>query len=228
MYPILFKAGPLELTSYGAFVAAGYFAAILWLKRRREAMGLSEDSFWTLIYALFFGALLGGKLLYIAVSGEVWTDPRYGFVFFGGLLGSMAAGLWAARKLKLSYAATADWFGAALPLGHAVGRVGCFMAGCCYGAPGVSWTYDGRHPAQLYESAANLLIFFTTTRLLRRPHRPGSVFLAYLALYAAARFVIEFWRGDDRGFTVPPFSPSQWIALAVIVISIVLWRRRAS
>lgn len=228
MHPILFKAGPLELTSYGAFVAAGYLAAILWLKARRKELGLSEDGFWTLIYALFFGALLGGKLLYMAVSGEVWTDPRFGFVFFGGLLGAMGAGLWAARKLRLSYAATADWFGAALPLGHSIGRVGCFMAGCCYGAPGVSWTYDGRHPTQLYESAANLAIFFVAARLLRRPHKPGSVFLAYLGLYAAARFALEFWRADDRGFTVAPFSPSQWIALAVLAASaVVLARRRA-
>jgi phosphatidylglycerol:prolipoprotein diacylglycerol transferase len=214
MYPVLLKIGRFELTSYGVLVAAGYLASILWLKSRRKEMGLSEDDFWTLIYALFFGALLGAKLLYIAVTGELWTDPRYGFVFFGGLLGAMAAGEWARRKLKFSYAAMSDWFGAALPLGHSIGRVGCFLAGCCY-------------PTQLAEAAGNFLIFLAGLRLLARPHKPGGVFLSYLLMYSAVRFVLEFWRLDDRGITVMPFSVSQWIALAVGgTASVLLWRRR--
>lgn len=214
MYPVLLKIGGFELTSYGVLVAAGYLAAILWLKRRRREMGLSEDAFWTLIYALFFGALLGAKLLYIAVSGELWADPRYGFVFFGGLLGAIAAGEWARRRLGFGYAAMSDWFGAALPLGHSIGRVGCWLAGCCY-------------PTQLHEAGANFLIFLAGTRLLARPHKPGSVFLAYLAMYSAVRFVLEYWRLDDRGLSVAPFSVSQWIALAVGgTASVLLWKRR--
>jgi phosphatidylglycerol:prolipoprotein diacylglycerol transferase len=241
-------------------VAAGYLASILWLKTQRLAMGLSEDDFWKLIYAVFFGAIAGGKLLYLAVEYKaLLSDPlsllkgfRYGFVFFGGLLGAMAMGLWAKRAVGFDYLALADYFGTALPLGHALGRLGCLGAGCCYGRPtDLPWglALGGHrasstpmelwgiplHPAQLYESLACLAIFFLLLRWALPRVKAGlwprgRVFLSYLMLYSAARFFIEFYRFDDRGASPAPFSISQWIALAFLAGSgaflIGRWRRR--
>ena len=256
MHPVLIALGPLHLSTYGAAVAAGYLVAILWLKGHMAAMGLDEKGFWRLIYCLFFGAIAGGKLLYWAVSYREILDGslsligdfRYGFVFFGGTLGALAMGFVAKRRLGLDYFAASDYAAVALPFGHAIGRLGCLAAGCCYGRPtSLPWgiRLGGNpasvtprelwgiplHPTQLYESAANVVIgFFLLKALLPRVKRrellPGTVFLAYLVLYGAARFVIEFFRYDDRGATVPPFAVSQWLALGCIAAAAALLAKR--
>ena len=241
MFPKLLDIGPVHLASYGIFVAAGYLVGILWLKRRREKMGLSEDRFWSLIYACFAGAVLGGKLMFIALnwrsfaSGELgfFRDFRYGFVFYGGFIGICAAGFAWARYDGIPALSTADYFGAVAPIGHAIGRLGCLGAGCCYGAPttlpwGLRFTKEDSlvpvhlrgvplHPAQLYEAAGNLLIATLLWRLIKRKEagalKPGVVFFVYIVLYAALRFAVECLRADDRGGFLAGMSPAQWTAL---------------
>jgi phosphatidylglycerol:prolipoprotein diacylglycerol transferase len=132
MHPILISLGPLHLSTYGAAVAAGYLAAILWLKSQMAAMRLDEKGFWRLIYSLFFGAIAGGKLLYWVVSyREIFDgrlslvgDFRYGFVFFGGVLGALAMGYAAKLSVGFDYLAIADYIGVALPFGQPPGLPG--------------------------------------------------------------------------------------------------------
>ena len=242
MFPKLLDIGRVHIASYGLFVAAGYLAGILWLKRRRDRMGLSEDRFWSLIYACFFGAVLGGKLMFMAVnwhsfaSGELGfiRDFRYGFVFYGGLLGICAAGFGWCWYDGIPALAAADYFAAIAPVGHAIGRIGCLAAGCCYGAPTrLPWGVTFRrpdslvpehlrgvplHPTQLYEAAGNLLIAAALWRVLKRVQagkaEPGTVFFSYFLLYAALRFAVEFLRADERGGFAAGLSPAQWTALA--------------
>ena len=257
MHPVLIALGPLRLSTYGVFVALGYLAAILWLKAQLpRTPWMDEDGFWTMVYALFAGAVLGGKALYLLVSPPSWPSSvlgfldelRYGFVFYGGAAGALAAGWWVSRRLAIPYLSTADYFGVAAPLGHAIGRLGCLGAGCCYGRPAaVSWAVTvgpspwcatppalwgvPLHPTQLYEAGANLLIaclarFWLLPRAQRGRLVPGTVFLSYAALYAAARFAIEFYRGDDRGGTLAALSVSQWIALLSGAAALALMVRR--
>lgn len=237
----MIQIGSFKLATYGLLVAAGYLLGIFWLNRRRGEMGLSEDRFWGLIYALFFGAIAGGKLLYWTVefdailAGELrlLADIRYGFVYYGGVIGAGAMGAWYLRRHGLDFLKLADYFFTPLPLGHAVGRLGCFAAGCCAGAPtampwGVRFTHPESliahafkgvavHPAQLYEAGANLLIWAGLAALLGRVRSgkapQGTVVSAYLLAYCVSRFVIEFFRGDDRGGFLAGLAPSQWIAL---------------
>jgi phosphatidylglycerol:prolipoprotein diacylglycerol transferase len=205
-------------------------------------MGLTEDAFWDLVYWLFGGALIGGKLGYAFVERDVtvlWHDVRYGFVFYGGFLGSALAGWIASRRMKFSFAKLSDYFGVALPIGHAIGRLGCLAAGCCYGAHtdlpwGIPLAGDpSRHPTQLYEAAANLLIAFTVARVaLPRTRdgrwKAGSGFLLYIALYATARFLVEIVRADDRGASIVGLSPSQFVALAALAAAgVTAWRRKS-
>lgn len=259
MHPILLKAGPWSVSTYGFFVACAYLAAIMWLKARSARMpGMTEDKFWRLIYGLFFGAIMGGKLLFMALewrayaSGQlrVLADFRYGFVFFGGLLGALGMGALMARRLQIPFWATADYAGVALPLGHALGRLGCLGAGCCYGKPTtLPWglALGGSpasstpvelwgvplHPTQLYESAVNLAIAAVLARALlprveRKELPAGTVFLAYVLLYSIARFLIEFLRGDDRGGTMLGLFVSQWIGLlCAAAAAVMLARARA-
>jgi phosphatidylglycerol:prolipoprotein diacylglycerol transferase len=242
VFPTLIRIGDFQLATYGIFVAAGYMAGILWLSARHKRMGLSESQFWGLIYALFFGAVMGGKVLFWLVewrdlvSGDLRLirDFRFGFVFYGGLLGAALMGVWYRRREPFSYLKVADYFSVAIPIGHAIGRLGCFAAGCCAGLPttlpwGVRFTHPGAlvarylhgvplHPTQLYETAINLVIAFVTWRTLTRVQQTkspvGTAALTYVAAYAAARFLLEFLRGDNRGGFFLYLSPSQWIALA--------------
>lgn len=242
MFPVLLRLGPFELAAYGVLVAAGYLAGIAWLQARRGELGLDEDGFWSLVYWIFGGALLGGKLGFALVERDaslLWRDLRYGFVFYGGFSGAALAGWIWTRRRGLSFARLADYFGVALPLGHALGRLGCLAAGCCYGRHtdlpwGVALAGDpSRHPTQLYEALADAAIALLVARAgLSRVRdgrwAPGSAFLLYTACYAGARFLIELLRADDRGFILLGLSPSQWAALAALAAAAGLAARRRS
>ena len=251
MHPVLFKIGSFELASYGLMTALGYVAASLYLLPRLKKAGLDKDTFWNLIFIAFMGALAGSKLLYIIVSwpqlgdtlseklAHIIRDFRYGFVFFGGMIASVGALVWYIRKKKLPLLKTADFLIVGLPLGHAFGRIGCFLAGCCYGRPtdlpwGVSFTDPHSlvapellglplHPTQLYEAAGNFILFFLLHRASQKPHRAGTILAEYVLGYSMMRFIIEFFRGDFRGAYILGLSPSQAISLAAAAVAAGLW-----
>lgn len=251
MHPILFKIGSFELASYGLMTALGYAAACAYLFPRLKKVQLDKDTFWNLIFIAFMGALLGAKLLFIILNwnqlGATFTeklatvihDFRYGFVFFGGMIVSVAALIYYMKRKHLPILKTSDFLIVGLPLGHALGRVGCFLAGCCYGRPttlpwGVRFTDPhalvapelhgiALHPTQLYESVANLLLFFLLHKLYNKPHKDGMILLLYVACYSLLRFVIEFFRGDYRGGFLGGLSPSQCIAICIAGIAFSTW-----
>lgn len=245
MLPVLLTIGPLEISTYGVLVAAGWLAGVKWLVSRRADMALSEDRIWDLVYWIFGGAFAGGKIMYFIVTpgsfALTFEALRFGFVFYGGLLGGLAAGLWEARRLKLPFLTLADWFMTALALGHGIGRIGCLAAGCCYGRHtdlpwGIAMAGDpSRHPTQIYEALLNLGLFLALSRLVlprvasgRWPR--GSALAGYILGYAALRFAVEFLRGDDRGAFVAGLSPSQWVAVAAAATTLaaLAFRRKTS
>ena len=255
MHPILINFGPFHLATYGTFVAVAYLAGIFWLKTQVKSMpGMTEDKFWILVYGLFVGAILGGKILFILVSlksylsGEmrIIRDFRYGFVFFGGLLGAMLTGFFMVRWIQVQFLATADYLGVALPMGHSIGRLGCLGTGCCYGRPttmpwgialGGPYSITPRrlwgiplHPTQLYEAFGNIaiclfLLYYLLPKAKRKEIVPGTIFLSYIILYSIARFINEFYRGDDRGWSYGSLYVSQWISIACILGASVLMAR---
>src|SRR5260370_39369141 len=160
-------------TPYGMFAAAGCITAVLWLKRHREKMGLTENAFWAGVWTMLLGATVGAKVLFVALGWEhyargelrLWADFGVGFVFFGGLVGAAAAGGAFARLRSLSFVRGADYFAVAVPIGHAIGRVGCFITGCCAGVP--------PHPVQLYE-AAGLAPRARSSRAAPSPEEAGA------------------------------------------------------
>ena len=235
MLPVLLTLGPLEISTYGVIVALAWLAGVKWLVSRRADMGLSEDQIWDIVYWVFGGAFVGGKIMYFIVTPGSFAFTveavRYGFVFYGGLIGGLAAGLWHARRLKLPFLKLADWCLTALALGHGIGRFGCLAAGCCYGRHtdlpwGIAMAGDpSRHSTQVYEAVLNLLLFgflvkWALPRAADGRWRPGGVLAAYVLGYAALRFAVELLRGDDRGTFVAGLSPSQWVALAAVAATL--------
>lgn len=180
------------------------------------------------------GVTLADKLRYAV------QNFRYGFVFFGGAIAAILTLLIYMKKKQLPVLKTADFFAVALPLGHAIGRIGCFLAGCCAGKPtdmpwGVTFTnphslVDPRylgvplHPTQLYEVLCNLILFFVLQYYYKKPHKNGAVLAAYVIGYCVIRFCIEFFRGDFRGGFVLGLSPSQLIAVLGVAAALITMR----
>jgi phosphatidylglycerol---prolipoprotein diacylglyceryl transferase len=218
-------------TTYGLFVATGVVAAVLWLKGRREQLGLTENAFWAAMWTMVLGAAVGAKALFVALGWEhyargelrLWADFRVGFVFLGGLGGAALAGWAFARVRGLSFLRGADYLAVAAPMGHAIGRIGCFANGCCGGHP--------PHPVQLYEAAALVLIAWCSRRALARIElgalAPGAAFWLYLLLYGVVRLLLDPLRADGQPGRILGLSYPQGLALALMAIALACaWRSR--
>lgn len=219
------------MSYWGLFTAAGTVTAVLWLLRHHRSLGLSQHEFWASIWTLLIGGIAGAKLLFLVLGWEhyargelrFWADFRVGFVFFGGLLGAACAGLVFARVRELSFVRGADYFAIAIPLGHAIGRIGCFFTGCCSGRP--------PHPVQLYEAFGLAMIALVCRGALARVESEtataGTAFRCYLVLYGLLRLLLDPLRADGRPERYLGLSHQQLIALLIVVIALA-WHNSAS
>lgn len=249
MHPILLDAGPVTIYSYGVLLAAAYLLG-LWLGvKRANAAGLDGNRVLDLGIWVIIAALVGAKGLLFVVDFEHFTSSREEFfsllrsggVFYGGLIAASLTCIYQLRKHKLPLWQSGDLFAPGIALGYMVGRLGCFMAGCCYGKPTqVAWAVTFTdpaaamnvgtplgvplHPTQLYESLAGLVILVVLLATEKRGTAyPGRTFWRFVFLYAVSRFVIEYFRGDDRGMA-GMFSTSQLISLVLVPLSVaMLW-----
>jgi phosphatidylglycerol:prolipoprotein diacylglycerol transferase len=249
MHPILFSVGDWPVYSYGVLLAAAYLIGLqLGVVRARKA-GVDPARVMDLGIYLIIAALVGAKLMLIAVDWEYFrAQPREllslvraGGVFYGGLIAAIAVGLLLVRRYKLPVWTTADLMAPGVALGHVVGRFGCLLAGCCYGRPtempwGITFTDPlaaqnvgtplgiPLHPTQLYDAGAELLIlaFLLLTERKGKPFA-GRTFWLYLLLYGISRFVIEFFRGDpNRGSVGAGLSTSQFVSMLLVPGALVM------
>lgn len=216
------------MSYWGLFTAAGAVTAVLWLRRQHRGLGLSENEFWAAIWTVLIGGIAGAKILFVIMGWEhyargelsFWADFGVGFVFFGGLLGSVAAGLIFAHLRGLSFVRGADYFAVAIPIAHTIGRIGCFFTGCCAGRL--------PHPVQLYESFALALIALVCRGVLTRVESgtapAGTAFRCYLILYGMLRILLDPLRADGRPERFLGLSHQQLIALLIVVVAFV-WHK---
>lgn len=254
MHPRLFEIGPYTIYTYGVLLAAAYLLGLQLAIYRSKKAGLDSGRVLDLGVYIVIAALVGAKLLLLLVNysyfranpREILVLARSGGVFYGGLIGATLVAFWYIRRHRLPLWTTCDMFAPGIALGHVMGRLGCLMAGCCYGLPttepwGITFTDPfaalnvgtplniSLHPTQLYEAGAELLIlaFLLATERKGRTFS-GRTFWGYMLLYAISRFIIEFYRGDERGI-VMGFSTSQFISLVLaplgLIMLIVLSRR---
>jgi phosphatidylglycerol:prolipoprotein diacylglycerol transferase len=243
MHPILVDLGFYQLPSYGVLVALGVVVGLLTLKRRGDRAGLDGAQLVDVGLWLVIWALVGAKGLLVVVELPRYLhDPaeliglvRAGGVFLGGFLAAVVAAVVLFRRHRLPPLATMDAFIPSLALGQAIGRVGCLLAGCCWGSRcDLPWaiTYADPaaatnvgtplhvplHPSPAYESLLNLCLYVVFELLYSRRPSAGRVFATYLLAYGGGRFLLEWTRGDAaRGFVLSgALSTSQLIALAMI------------
>jgi phosphatidylglycerol:prolipoprotein diacylglycerol transferase len=250
VHPILFELGPLTIYSYGVLLAAAYLIGLGMAARRARHAGLDANKVLDLGIWVIIAALVGAKALLFIVDFDQFTSSwqefttllRSGGVFYGGLIAAILVCVYQLRKHRLPLWTSGDLFAPGIALGYMVGRLGCLLAGCCFGKQtDVAWAITFTdpvanlnvgtplnvplHPTQLYESAAGLAIFLALIALERRGRAfPGRTFWLFVLFYSVSRFVIEFFRGDDRGMPLEWMSTSQLISLVLFPLSVfMLW-----
>ena len=249
MHPILLKIGPLTIHTYGALYALGIIVAVALSEYRYRRDGGEPDTIMDLALPVVVGVFIGARALFIIVEREYYIQNpmeifmvwKGGLVFYGGLIGGALAFIIMARVKKLELWHLADTVAPGVALGHALGRLGCFFAGSCYGRPtDVAWavTYTDPtslagdilgvpvHPTQLY--SAGFLFFLSAILVLIGSKRQfkGQVIASYGIVYGTFRFFIEFLRGDPRGAVTLAditLSTSQAVSLVLVPVSLGLY-----
>ena len=254
MYPQIFSVGSFSMPTYGLLVAIGFLIGLFIVGRLARISGLDSNHVGNLAVYIFLAAVLGAKGFMILANADYYfTRPtlifslsvlQAGGVFYGGLLAALVTAFWLTRKYGLPTLATADVFAPGLAIGHGIGRLGCFAAGCCWGAESsLPWAinftdpvarqfvgvplHTPLHPTQLYESFGTLGVGLLLLWMFSKPHTNGTIIGWYLVLYSVFRFGIEFLRDtSERVFPGGgPLSTTQWVAVGLVLVGIFILLR---
>ncbi|WP_294153330.1 prolipoprotein diacylglyceryl transferase [uncultured Clostridium sp.] len=238
---ILFEIFGIQIKSYGLMIAIGIIAAASLFINKGKKRGYDEDSLLNLIIFAVIGGILGGKGLFIITElKNIIKDPSillnfgYGFVIYGAIGGGALAIYLYCRKKKWNILEILDITVGGLAIAQGFGRIGCFLAGCCYGAatdlpigvvfPEGSLAPAGIHvhPTQIYSSVFDFILGFFLLYYGRKKRAHGKVMGMYLIIYSIGRFLVEFLRDDPRG-NVGLLSTSQFIAIFTLVLGIIIF-----
>lgn len=234
----LFSIGPVTVHGYGLMIAIGIIVALLVAEKRAAKLGMNTDYVYTATFLIAIIGFLGGKLMFMIVEWrQTIVDPLAmlkgnGFVVYGGIITGFITALVYCHMKKISFPEYADLLTPCVAIAQGFGRIGCFMAGCCYGRPTNSWigvifknspyAPNGVKviPTQLFSSAGDFLIFLLLSLYSKKRKTPGQVTAMYFILYSIGRFIIEIFRNDDRGM-VGNLSTAQFTGIFMLVCGLV-------
>lgn len=239
MHPILIRLGFIQIYSYGLMVALAFLVSTFLLSRKADTLGFFKDFSWNLSFWSLLGGILGGRIGYIILNYRFFLEnPRElillwhgGLVWYGGFLGGFLFGALYLKFNRIPLVRAIDLIIPFIALGQAIGRIGCFLNGCCYGKT-VEWgIYFPAHndyliPTQLFSSLSLLIIFVVLRILQERPHRNGFILAVYLLASSFERFLIEFLRDDSKrsyfGLTIFQIISLVIFFSAICLMSIIL------
>lgn len=244
MYPDILTIGNITIHTYGVCIALGALLGIILITREARNEGYDQQQILDLAFYGLIAAIIGSRVFYVALNITYYLRHpletlmiwRGGLVFYGGFIFAFATCFFYLKKHHLPFLKTCDLLVPGLAIGEAIGRIGCFFAGCCYGKPtelpwAVTFTHPHSlaklgvplHPTQLYSSFKALLVFFILIAYRRHKKAEGQLLFLYMLFYAAGRLIIEPLRGDDRGVLIlGSITLTQVIALILIPIAIVM------
>jgi phosphatidylglycerol---prolipoprotein diacylglyceryl transferase len=242
MHPDLITVGPLTVHTYGLMIAIGFLAGLFVAVKTGRRNGIDSQKIMDMGFLLIISGVIGSRITYVLMNfSEYSGNPirmfklwEGGLVFSGGLLTAIVAAWFYLRHHKLNLWQAFDVWAPAVAIGQAFGRIGCFMAGCCYGREShgfcaVTFTNPKSiaplntplYPTQLFDSLSNFIIFGILMLLSARKKFQGQVILWFLIMHSTARLVIEKFRGDDRGiFLGTNWTVTQFLAIVILLSSI--------
>ncbi len=240
MYPVLYNSSFLTLYAYPMFLGlalgVGYYISFYLFHIFKK----NSKTFFLLWWPAVISAWVGAKVLFLLTNlgshpvgqwagmSSFWLGG--GFVFYGGLLFALGHVLIGLRK-KWFELSDVTLFIPGIAFGHSVGRIGCFLAGCCYGSHSTNWDHiflhnSFRYPVQLYEAVSLALLGVVLWKMVRSRKKPTAVILTYVLSYSVIRFLLEFIRGDKLRGIWGVFSTSQIISLILVFLAVLFWLRQ--
>lgn len=241
MKAVLFEIFGLPVYGYGLMIALGILCALLIFFRKAKDKGYDEDKTFNMTMITIISGVLGGKILFIITelksiieNPSILKDFGTGFVIYGAIIGGALGVYLYCRKQGWKVLDILDLIVPSVAIAQGFGRIGCFLAGCCYGAPtNLPWaiTFEnspfapngiGLHPTQLYSSIFDFALGFLLLWYSRKSRKQGKSFGLYVIVYSVGRFLVEFLRNDPRG-NVGILSTSQFIAIFTLIFGIVIF-----
>ncbi|MFH0941207.1 MAG: prolipoprotein diacylglyceryl transferase [Candidatus Omnitrophota bacterium] len=233
MLPILYKCPFFTVYTYGVFVALAFLVSSSLLIKEARTRKLNENTIYELCIFLLISGIISARLFYVFLNWgefkanliEIVMLQHGGLVWFGGLIGAVISGVVFIRSKKMPLFSTLDLFAPYVILGQAIGRIGCFFNGCCYGVESKWGIYFPVHhatlfPAQLLDCLTLIIVFIVLRSM--RARRTGVIFSYYLMLASLQRFLMEYARNDPRPFYFN-LSIFQWISLGLFFCGSVLY-----
>ncbi|HEY3374337.1 MAG TPA: prolipoprotein diacylglyceryl transferase [Candidatus Aquicultor sp.] len=218
MLPVLFKIGPLTIHTYGVAMAIAFLVAVILIRSEAKRKGFNPDIAYDIVLFAMIGGILGARIVYVidfwsefaSNVAQIFAIWQGGLVFYGGLIGGALAVVGYVKLRKLPVGKIADMVAPSLALGSAIGRLGCFANGCCYGKETtLPWgvTFNNAEsfarplgiplqPTQLYEFAYNIVTLGVLLWLRPRIKSDGMLFWVFITLYGLFRFIVEFFRAN--------------------------------
>lgn len=239
MFPHIHLTDSLNLPTYLLLCSFAYCVCLIWLVPRSKKLNVNRNTALDISLVIMVSGFIGARLLHV-----IYEEPKYylndpmqvfqfwrgGFVFYGGLIGSLI-GCYIYVKIKnLSFLKWGDFFAPMIPLGYAIGRLGCFFNGCCYGGVcDLPWAVNfpnilplgiGRHPTQLYVVIWELLLLIGLLNIEKfKKLKTGNLLFIWLFFHSIGRIGMEYLRDDPRGDTILNLSISTWISFVLLLIS---------
>ena len=233
MHPELCKIGPFTIYSFGLFLMLAFLVAAGLVRRQAKKENINPDFIFNLSFLTFLVAIAGARFLYVLSNLKYYTDnpleiimlQHGGLSWFGGLIFGVAFAVVYLKKKKLSVYKVLDLVVPFLALAQAIGRIGCFLNGCCFGRVSEFGIYFPVHkailiPTQIYSSLTLIVIFVVLRIIQKRPHKDGEVFFTYLVLYCTKRFFMEFLRADTAKLFFD-FSLFQIFSIIIFCLSFI-------
>jgi phosphatidylglycerol:prolipoprotein diacylglycerol transferase len=224
-------------------VATGVITGILTAIKLGKSNGIQADQIMDMCFIMIISGIIGSRLVFVFINFSYYAAHpidiiklwQGGLVFSGGLIAVIIVSLWYVKRHDLNIWVIGDILAPAAAIGQAIGRIGCFMVGCCYGKPtdmvwGVVFTNPKcmatlntpLHPTQLYSSLSGLIIFIILIVLGIKKKFKGQVLLWYLILHSTGRLLVERFRGDDRGLILMnDFTITQLVTLVILIAAVV-------
>ncbi|MFA5063496.1 MAG: prolipoprotein diacylglyceryl transferase [Candidatus Omnitrophota bacterium] len=231
MHPEICKIGPLTVYSYGLMLVIGFIVSTLLASAQAKREGIDPDVIFNLCFTVFIFGIIGARIFYVFSNFDYYLHnpleiimlQKGGLAWFGGLILGTFSGIFYLRLKKLSVYRIADLLVPFVALAQSIGRIGCFLNGCCYGKESAFGIYSPAFdavliPTQLYSSLLLVFIFIFLRFLQTRPHKTGTIFFTYLLLYSSKRFFIEFWRGDSPALAFG-LTLFQFISITIFLIA---------